>query len=151
MPSLENRMTAEETKILGRRLVEALNAGDLAFVDEFFATSYVDRNPAPGTTGDRQGLKQGLAEFKTAFPDFRYTIEEEIAEGDTLVHRLSARGTQKGEFQGIPATGKQAVWSAIHIVRLLNGKIVEHWGIEDQLGMMQQLGLAPMMKVPATR
>jgi predicted ester cyclase len=146
----ENRMSPEETKALGRRLVEALNTGNLAAIDEVFAAGYVDRNPFPGTTPDREGVKQGLTKFRAAFPDYRYTIEDEIAAGDKLVHRISGRGTQKGEFQGATATGKQVNWSEIHIVRLANGKVVEHWGIEDQLGMMQQLGLAPAAKVPVT-
>jgi len=147
----ENRMSSDETRAVGRRLVEAINTGNLATIDEVFASGYVDRSPLPGTTPDREGVKQGLIRFRAAFPDFRYTIEDEIATGDKLVQRLSARGTQKGEFQGAPATGKQAAWSEIHIVRLVNGKVVEHWGIEDQLSMMQQLGLAPAVKVPATR
>lgn len=147
----ENRMSSEDYKALGRRLVEAVNTGNLAIIDEVFASGYVDKNPFPGTTPDREGVKQGLKQFRAAFPDFRYTIEDEITAGDKLVQRLTARGTQKGEFQGVPATGKQAVWSEIHIVRLVNGKVVEHWGIEDQLGMMQQLGLAPATKVPAKR
>ena len=147
----ENRMSLEETKVFGRRIVDAINSGNLTTIDEVLAPSYVDRTPFPGTTSDREGFKQGLTKFRAAFPDFRYTIEDEIVAGDKLVHRLSARGTQKGEFQGAPATGKQAVWSEIHIGRLANGKVVEHWGLEDQLGMMQQLGLVPAAKVPAVR
>jgi len=147
----ENRMSSEDTKALGRRLIEGINTGNLSIFDEVLASSYVDRSPFPGTTPDREGVKQGLTSFRAAFPDFRYTIEDEIMEGDKLVHRLSARGTQKGEFQGVPATGKLATWSEIHIIRLLNGKVVEHWGVEDQLGMLQQLGLAPATKVPAIR
>ncbi|OLC31521.1 MAG: hypothetical protein AUH31_02470 [Armatimonadetes bacterium 13_1_40CM_64_14] len=143
-------MSPEETKALGRRLVEALNTGNLPVIDEVFAAGYVDRNPFPGTTPDREGLKQGLAKFRAAFPDYRYTIEDEITAGDKLVHRLSARGTQKGEFQGVKPTGKQVNWTEFHIARLANGKVVEHWGIEDQLGMMQQLGLVPVAKVPVS-
>lgn len=136
----------ENNKALGRRIVDALNAGNLAGIDELFAPSYVDRNPSPGATPDVAGLKQSLTRFRTAFPDFRYTIEDEIAVGDKLVHRLTARGTQKGEFQGVAATGKQATWSELHIGRIANGKFVEHWGIGDQLGMMQQLGLVSAPK-----
>jgi predicted ester cyclase len=147
----ENRMSLEENKNLGRRIVDAINSGNLTAIDEVFASSYVDRTPFPGTTPDRDGFKQGLTKFRAAFPDFRYTIEDEIVSGDRLVHRLSGKGTQKGEFQGVPATGKQATWSEIHIGRLVNGKVVEHWGLEDQLGMMQQLGLVPATKVPAVR
>jgi predicted ester cyclase len=147
----EKRMTPEESKTLGRRIVDGLNSGNLDALDDVFASGYVDRSPFPGTTPDWEGLKQGLTSLRAAFPDFRYTIEDEIAVGDRFVQRLSARGTQKGEFQGIPATGKQAVWSEIHIARLLNGKVIEHWGVVDELGMMQQLGLAPAKKVPAVR
>lgn len=133
----------KENKAIGRRIVDAINSGNLTAIDEVLATSYVDRNPFPGATPDRDGLKKGLTQFRTAFPDFRYTVEDEIAVDDKLVHRLSAKGTQKGEFQGVPATGKTATWSELHIARIANGKVVEHWGITDQLGMMQQLGLAP--------
>ena len=147
----ENRMSSEESKTLGRRIVEALNSGNLTTIDEVLAPGYVDRTPFPGSTPDRDGFKQGLTKFRAAFPDFRYTIDDEIVAGDKLVHRLTGRGTQKGEFQGVPATGKQATWSEIHIGRLVNGKVVEHWGLLDQLGMLQQLGLAPAMKVPAIR
>lgn len=147
----ENRMSLEENKTLGRRIVDAINSGSSTTIDEMFAPGYVERTPFPGTTPDREGFKQGLTKFRAAFPDFRYTIEDEIVAGDRLVHRLTARGTQKGEFQGVPATGKQAVWSEIHIGRLANGKVVEHWALVDQLGMMQQLELLPVTKVPATR
>ena len=147
----ENRMSSEENKTLGRRIVEALNSGNLTTIDEVLAPGYVDRTPFPGSTSDREGYKQSLTKFRAAFPDFRYTIDDEIVAGDKLVHRLTGRGTQKGEFQGVPATGKQATWSEIHIGRVVNGKVVEHWGLLDQLGMMQQLGLAPAAKVPALR
>ena len=136
----------ENNKALGRRIVDAVNAGNLAGIDEVFATSYVDRTPFPGATSDREGFKKSLTTFRAAFPDFRYTIDDEIAVGDKLVHRLTARGTQKGEYMGVPATGKQAIWSEFHIGRVANGKIEEHWAISDQLGMMQQLGLVPTPK-----
>lgn len=139
-------MSPEENKALGRRIVDAINLGSPAALDEVFAPGYVDRNPFPGATPDREGFKQGLTKFRTAFPDFRYTIDDEIAVGDKLVHRLTARGTQKGEYMGVPATGKQAIWSEFHIGRVANGKIEEHWAISDQLGMMQQLGLVPTPK-----
>ena len=139
-------MSPEDSKALGRRLVDAINAGNLTALDELFAPGYVDRNPFPGATPDRAGFKQSLTTFRAAFPDFRYTIEDEVAVGDKLVHRLTARGTQKGEFQGVPATGKQATWSEIHIGRIADGKVVEHWGIGDQMAMKQQLELASTPK-----
>jgi predicted ester cyclase len=148
----ENHMSPEENKTLSHRIVDAINKGNLAAIDDVFAPTYMDRTPFPGTTPDREGFKQGLTKFRMAFPDFQYTIEDEIAVGDRLVHRLTARGTQKGEFLGVPATGKQATWSEIHIGRVVNDKVVEHWSNQDQLGMMQQLGFASAPKlVPALR
>ena len=139
-------MSPEENKALGRRIVDAINLGSSGALDEVFAPGYVDRNPFPGATPDREGFKQGLTKFRAAFPDFRYTIDDEISVGDRLVHRLTARGTQKGEFLGVPATGKQATWSEIHIGRIADGKVVEHWGTVDQMGMAQQLGLVSAPK-----
>lgn len=144
-------MYPEENKTLGRRIVDAVNTGNLTAIDDVFAPGYVERNPAPGTTSDLEGFKQNLTKFRAAFPDFRYSIEDEIVVGDKLVHRLTARGTQKGEYMGVPATGKQASWSEIHIGRIANGKVVEHWGLGDQLGMMQQLGLDAVPKLVAAR
>ena len=83
--------------------------------------------------------------FRTAFPDFHYTVEDEIAEGDKVVVRLTARGTQNGSFLGMPPSGKQATWSEIHIARMSSGKVVEHWVESDTLGMLQQLGVIPPM------
>jgi len=139
-------MSPEENKALGRRIVDAINLGSSSALDEVFAPGYVDRNPFPGATPDREGFKQGLTKFRAAFPDFRYTIDDEISVGDKLVHRLTARGTQKGEFLGVPATGKEATWSEIHIGRITDGKVVEHWGTVDQMGMAQQLGLVSAPK-----
>ena len=138
-------MSTEENKAIARRLVEeVLNKGNMAAVEEYFASNYVDHSAPPGVPPDREGLKMFLTAFRAAFPDLHYHIEDEIAEGDMVVHRLTGHGTMKGEFQGMPATGKHAMWTEIHIGRLASGKLVEHWANVDQLGMLQQLGLAPM-------
>jgi predicted ester cyclase len=142
----EKYMSPDEYKVLGRSIVDAINSGNLAAFDAMFAPEYVDRNPSPGSTPDLAGYKQGLTKFRAAFPDFHCTIEDEIAIGDRLVHRLAARGTQKGEFMGVAATGKQATWSEIHIGRIANGKVVEHWHTGDQRAMMQQLGFVSAPK-----
>jgi steroid delta-isomerase-like uncharacterized protein len=89
------------------------------------------------------GFKIFVSALRAAFPDFQYSVEDVIAEGDKVVVRLTARGTQKGEFAGMPASGKQATWSEIHIADLADGRIVEHWVVQDQLGMLQQLGFIP--------
>jgi predicted ester cyclase len=139
-------MSPEDTKALGRQIVEAINSGNFTSFDKIFAAGYVDRTAPPGVGTDLAGFKQTLTALRAAFPDFRYTIEDEIAAGDRLVHRLTARGTQKGEFQGVPATGKQATWAELHIGRVVDGKVVEHWGLGDQQAIMKQLELAPALR-----
>jgi steroid delta-isomerase-like uncharacterized protein len=81
--------------------------------------------------------------IRAAFPDGRTTIDDIIAEGDKVVVRATMKGTHKGEFMGIPATGKQVTISGIDVTRFVNGKSTEHWGQWDTLGMMQQVGVVP--------
>ena len=81
--------------------------------------------------------------FFSAFPDLHSTIDQLIAEGDIVAGRMTTTGTHRGEFMGIPPTGKRVTFSEIHIVRIADGKAVEHWGNSDDLGMMQQLGVIP--------
>lgn len=133
----------DNNKALGRQIVEAINNGKFDSFDKIFAAGYIDRTAPPGVSTDLAGFKQALTALRAAFPDLRYTIEDEIAVGDRLVHRLSARGTQKGDFQGVPATGKQTLWTEVHIGRVVDGKVVEHWGLGDQEAMMKQLEFAP--------
>jgi steroid delta-isomerase-like uncharacterized protein len=138
-------MSAQENKAIVRRFIEEVfNQRNVEAVDTYMASDYVDHVVPPGVPPTRAGFKQFISMFLAAFPDFHYTIEDELAEGDRIVQRLTARGTQRGEFQGIPATGKQATWSEIHIGRMAGGQIAEHWGSIDQLGMLQQLGVIPM-------
>jgi predicted ester cyclase len=79
------------------------------------------------------------------FPDLRITIEDMIAEGDKVVTRFTTHGTQQEAFGSIPPTGKQVAVSTIEITRIADGKIAEDWGLDDRLGMLQQLGLVPAM------
>ena len=82
--------------------------------------------------------------YRSAFPDMQLTIEDQIAEGDKVVTRWTARGTHQGELMGIPPTGKQATVTGITVGRVANGKFVESWSNFDALGMMQQLGVVPV-------
>ncbi len=90
-----------------------------------------------------EGLKQYTSMTLAAFADLHVTVEDEIAEGDKVVTRYSARGTHKGEIMGIPPTGKQVAWTGIVITRIAGGKIIEAWANIDRLGVMQQLGAIP--------
>ncbi len=136
-------MSTEENKALSRRLIEEVwNQGNLAVIDELTAPNYVDHDPTGPIQGP-EGMKQFVSMYLTAYPDTHFTIEDQIAEGDRVVTRWTARGTHKGPLMGIPPTGKQVTVAGISIDRVVNGKLVEDWSSYDALGMMQQLGVVP--------
>jgi steroid delta-isomerase-like uncharacterized protein len=97
------------------------------------------------TTQGLEAYKQFLSMFLTAFPDFQSTIEDMIAEGDKVVTRQTFRGTHTGDLMGIPPTGKQVTMSGIVISQFVNGKCVELGANNDDLGLLQQLGVVPSM------
>ena len=138
-------MSTEENKVLLRRLFEEVwNQGNLATVDELLAADYVLHDPAMLIRGP-EGFKAYVSAFRAAFPDLHATIEDQIAQDDRVAMRFTVRATHKGEFQGIPPTGKQITLSGINIQRFVDGKIVENWVSLDALGMLQQLGVIPPM------
>src|SRR5713226_1186473 len=138
-------MSTEDNKLLVRRLFEeVLNQRNLALIDEFFSPNHVE-HASTGPVHGTEGMKQYYMIYLTAFPDTHYTVEDQIAEGDKVVTRWTARGTHKGELMGIPPTGKQGTVTGIGIARFEGGNIVEAWTEFDALGMMQQLGVVPSM------
>ena len=137
-------MSTEQNKALIRRFYEeVLNKKNTAVIDELLDPNQVNHSLPPGMPADLEGSKQFIGMFLTGFPDLHFTVEDMIAEGDTVVARLTARGTHQGAFMGIPPTGKHVTVTAIDINRLVGGKSVEHWLEMDTLGMMQQLGVIP--------
>jgi steroid delta-isomerase-like uncharacterized protein len=113
-------------------------------IDEFLAPNFVEREVLPpGTPSGREGVKQLTMMFRTAFPDFNVSIDDMIAEGDKIVARTTWSGTQKGDFMGIPSSGKRVSFDVIDIIRISEGKGVEHWGVMDSSALMQQLGVIP--------
>jgi steroid delta-isomerase-like uncharacterized protein len=138
-------MSTEQNKTLVRQMVEEIfNRGNMSLVDEFLAPDFVEREELPpGIPPGREGVKQLTTMLHSAFPDFKATIDDIIAEGDKVVIRQTWSGTQKGEFMGIPPTGKSVSFGVIDVIRMAEGKCVEHWGQMDSMGMMQQLGVIP--------
>ena len=135
---------SEENQAKFRRVVEeAFGKGNLNVIDELIDPNMIEHSPVPGQEPGLEGLKKLVTEFRTAFPDLRSTVQDLIAEGGKVVGRMTTSGTHRGEFMGISATGKRMEISEIRIVRIANGKAVEHWGNSDDLGMMQQLGVIP--------
>ncbi len=137
-------VTPEEHKALARRfLEEGWDKGNLKVLDEVLAPNFVDHNPPPGLSGDREGQKQAITMWRAAFPDLKSTIEDLIVEGDKVAGRVTVRATHKGEFMGIPPTGKQVMIEGMFIGRATGGKIAETWEQFDAAGLMQQLGAMP--------
>jgi predicted ester cyclase len=138
-------MSAEENKALVRRYFEqAWNQRDVRVLDELLAPGYVNHSPfAPGLPTGPEGVPLVIQALTAAFPDLRFTLEDQLAEGDTVVTRRTLRGTHRGELMGIAPTGKPVVVAGINIERVVGGRIVEHWRQSDELGLLQQLGAMP--------
>jgi predicted ester cyclase len=136
-------MLIEQLHRAGRRIVlEVFNAGSPEMLEALVAPGFVDHALPPGMPPNRDGLKTMIASLRQAFPDLEYTIDDQIAEGDTLAQRLTGRGTMKGELMGMTPTGKSAAWQEMHFLRFdANGLLAEHWDLTDSLGMLVQLGL----------
>ena len=111
-------------------------------IDEIASPDFLDHD-RENPTHDRDGAKQFAAMARSAFPDVAAKVEDLIAEGDRVVARATISGTHNGEFMGVPPTGKRITFTCIDILRCADGKIVEHWGEADNVGMLQQLGVIP--------
>jgi len=134
----------EENKVIARRSIEQINKRDWATFMELHAPDLVYHGPGTPKPLRREEMVQLLRmNYETAFPDGRVTIEDMIAEADKVVIRMTLKGTHKGDYQGIPATGKEVTHTAIVILRIAGGKIVEAWEECDELSFMQQLGAIP--------
>ena len=139
-------MSTEENKVLIRRFYEEVfNKRNVAALDDFYAPDHIDHTLPPGLPVGPEGTKQAIATMLEGFPDLHITIEDMIAEGDKVVIRFTTHGTQQRTLGGIPPTGKQVAVSTIEITRIVGDKIVEDWGLDDRLGMLQQLDLVPTM------
>jgi steroid delta-isomerase-like uncharacterized protein len=124
-----------------KRIFSELNKGNFNVIDELFAEDFVDRYPAPGATPTKEGFKQFLAGTYKSFPDWRWSLEDILAEGDKVAYRFTMHGTDKGGYIGLPPTGKKVSLTGIGILRFANSKIVERWTIADSMTLLHQLGL----------
>ena len=144
--------TSDENKDISRRADEELfNRGNLSIADELFASNFVYHDPVSHEElRGPESVKSYATMLRVAFPDLHQTIEEQIAEGDKVAYRWTARGTHQGEFMGIAPTGNRVEMTGISIARLIDGKIEEIWENYDALGMMQQLGIVPSSEQAGT-
>ena len=135
---------SENMKGAHRLVLEGVSKGDIAVVDACLAADSVAHALTEGGPGNRDGFKMFVQTFRAAFPDSTYTVEDELGDDDEVVHRLTGRGTLKGDFLGMKANGKTAAWQEMHIGRFNESiKPAEHWATFDTLGMMTQLDNGP--------
>ena len=138
---------SEANKALVRRWLAEMDKRNLHIVDELVAVDYIDHNPPiPDLAPGREGVKQANALLLTAFHDATHTVEDQIAEGDKVVTRMTVQGTFLGEYLGIPPNGKQITAEGIMIHRIAGGQLVEHWATADNLRLFQQLGVIPLLE-----
>jgi steroid delta-isomerase-like uncharacterized protein len=138
-------MSIEENKALARREVEEIfSEGKLDVADEIYASGFVDYDLVlPQTMNGPQEMKEYVSMYRSAFPDLRVTLEDQVAEGDKVVNRWTARGTHQGEYMGVSPTGKEVEFAGIHISRINEeGKITENWQVYDLMGLIRQIGAA---------
>ena len=136
----------EENKRLVRRFYEEIDKGNLAILDELVAEDYMDHNPPPfpsSATG-RERLKQDFKLFWEATPGSHH-IEDQIAEGDMVVTRLTSIGKHTGDLPGAPRTGNDMKMTSITIHRIADGKLAEKWSEKDMIALLTQIGVMPAM------
>ena len=134
---------AEANKAIIRRYRDAHNQNDMAALDEIVAADLITHSQLPNVPSGREGGKMVHQGSLAAFPDGQTTTDDLIAEGDKVVERFTLVGTQKGDFFGVPASGKPVTVNGISLYRIAGEKIAEEWLVEDMLGLMQQISPAP--------
>jgi len=137
-------VSVEENKSIARRYAQMFNTGNLDDADELFAPNFTLRHlDAPSPELDREGWKELSRPFISGLSERRLEVEDLVAEGDGVVARVTFSSRHTGNFQGIPPTDREVETTGMVWFRITGGKIVEHWGEFDALGLMQQLGIIP--------
>lgn len=141
---MDDPSQTERNKAVIRRFVEEVQNGkDFDAYDELNDPDFVNLSSPSGVPSDRAGGKVFLQALAVAYPDATFTIDEMIAEGDQVVTKKTMSGTNAGEFAGMPATGRHVTFQYVDIMRVRDGRIIQHWNIVDQLSWLTQLGVLP--------
>jgi predicted ester cyclase len=137
-------MSAQNKAVMRRIYEEFWNQGNFAALAELVSPDYVLHVPTPpGAPSGRDGLQWVIQMYRAAFPDIHVQVEDQLAEGDKVLTRITIRGTHQGQLMHIPPTNKDVTFTAMVVTRFKNGQNVEGWGELDRFGLMQQLGVIP--------
>lgn len=142
--------TTSNIELCTRAQLELFGEGKLELADELIAPECVDHGAESGPSGDGRssegsgpdGIRGIVQWLRGAFPDLSYEVEDSFGDGDRVALRCRVSGTHQGEFLGRPGTGRRFAVEHIHLYRVRDGQIAEHWAARDDVGMMRQLGLA---------
>ena len=132
-------------KTLVLRIFEMVNSGDFGAAEELLQPGYVEHSPPFGDLHGVDGFKQVVTAFRTAFPDLRVRPVDIVQEGELVAWRTTGTGTHSGPPMDVPPTGRQVRFSGVDMGRMEGGKAAEHWSGNDNLGLLQQLGVVPPM------
>jgi predicted ester cyclase len=141
-------MVDRDEDLVRRYYGEALNPGRFELLDELLTADFLDHEELRGIPPTRDGLKQKYAMLRAGFPDFGFTVEDLFSTGDRVAVRLTVRGTHDGVFMARPPTGRQFVVGSVGIFRTADSRIVEHWGVFDQLAMLGQTWSLGRLRAP---
>lgn len=139
---------ADSMKAAYKAISAAWDAGNVTEFDKYISPNSVDHDPMPGQKPGLEGMKEMAKMMKASYPDMKSTIDYIGVDGDILTARFHMAGTNSGPMMGMPPTGKKVNVEGVDMVKWENGKFTEHWGVFDAMGMMQQLGMAPMPGAP---
>ena len=137
-------MTGTDNKTLARRVLEEIfPANDLAALREAVSDQFVNHEAPPGTPRGLAGIAMYMTLLNRAFSDQRWEIHDVLADGDEVALRCTHSGVHTGDYFGLPATGRRFAYNQMHIVRITDGKTVEHWAVRDDTSLMRQLTSSP--------
>jgi predicted ester cyclase len=137
-------MTSEHKRLAARALEEIYAKGDLELVDELVHPDFADHEPThPRQPSGPESVRRTVEHLHTAFDDLRFEVQDEIAEGDKVVQLVVMSGRHTGPLMGRGPTGREFAARHVYIWRIADGKLVEHWGSRDDLGLLGQLGFLP--------
>src|SRR5437763_11458391 len=154
-PPRRPTMTGTDTKAVARRVLEEIfPANDLGALREVISDQFVNHEAPPGTPPGLAGIAMYMTLLNQAFSDQRWEIHDVLADGDRVAMRCTHSGLHTGDFFGLPATGRRFAYNQMHIVRIIDGKAMEHWAVRDDAGLMRQLtsatrGSCPTQPAPA--
>jgi steroid delta-isomerase-like uncharacterized protein len=136
-------MSTERKRILQTIIDEIWNKGNVEVIDKFYTPNFKNHHPNIPEVSDFASFKKWVVEVHKTLPDFHATIEDMIAEEDKIAVRWTVTGTQKGEFMGIPPTGKKVRFEGMTVYRFEGDKVAEMWWVSNEIAILRQLGVFP--------